>query len=72
MKERIKTKKTKKWLKYILCFILGLFGAGIAFSGILGVFENLLGQINLTDLIGDILTIAIGLYLLVKSIKSLQ
>lgn len=56
----------KNLLKYILAFVIGLFGAGIAFSGLLGIFENIIGQINLADLTGDVLTVAIGLYLLLR------
>jgi len=55
-----------KLVKYALGFIIGLIGTGIAFSGLLGIFENIVGKINLADFIGDILTVAIGLYLLIK------
>ena len=53
-----------KLVRYIFAFIIGLFGVGIAFSGLLGILENIVGQINPADLIGDILIVAIGLYFL--------
>ena len=56
----------KNLLKYILAFVAGLFGAGIALSGFLGILENITGQINLADITGDILTVVIGLYLLLR------
>jgi len=56
----------KNLLKYIIAFVAGLFGAGIALSGFLGILENITGQINLADITGDILTVVIGLYLLLR------
>lgn len=56
----------KKVIKYILTFIIGFFGAGIAFSGLLGIFENIIGQVNFSDLLGDVLTVVIGLFLLFR------